>query len=274
MVNFVLRERFRSTAARAEGRAATEGGYAGSLGDVTRLMIGKDGRTSINLRAEGNSKLKESGRDIALEPLPGNPVLDPREARTLIGESRLFRGTLTHNRTILGNVSATLNGELSHSEANLCSFSDLRRRVVDPDRHRPASTGQQDRQRAWRLFFNGDKGSWRLSATGNADISRSVTETDPDAPIADLKGDRVRSTTTSGGVDATANGPLFKLPAGDASTTLRVNASTLDLNSKRRRELITTSNSLDRTDAGASINLDPPISRVGTAISARLAISR
>src|SRR5204862_1734384 len=82
VVNFVLRERFRSTVARAEGRGATEGGYAGGLGDVTRLTIGKDGRTSVNLRAEGNSKLKESERDIALEPLPGNPELDPREART------------------------------------------------------------------------------------------------------------------------------------------------------------------------------------------------
>ncbi len=262
VVNFVLRERFRSTAVRAEGRAATEGGYAGGLGDVTRLMIGKDGRTSINLRAEGNSKLKESERDIALEPLPGNPELDPREARTLIGESRLFRGTLTHNRTILGNVSATLNGELSHSEGqSLLGFPTFADGSPIPIGTDPRARDSKTDSAHGGFSLNGDKGSWRLSATGNADISRSVTETDPDAPIADLDGDRARSTTTSGGVDATANGPLFKLPAGDASTTLRVNASTLDRDNKRRRELITTSNSLDRSEGGASVNLDLPISR-------------
>ncbi|HEU5286340.1 MAG TPA: TonB-dependent receptor plug domain-containing protein, partial [Sphingomicrobium sp.] len=80
VVNIILRRRFRSTAARAEARAATEGGYAGGLGDLTRLMIGRDSRTTLNLRAEGNGALTESERDIALQQLPENPDLDPRDA--------------------------------------------------------------------------------------------------------------------------------------------------------------------------------------------------
>src|SRR5688572_6079780 len=88
VVNIILRRRFRSTAVRAETRTATEGGYVGGLGDVTRLMIGRDSRTTLNLRAEGNGDLTESERDIALQPLEDNPGLDERDARTLVRSRR------------------------------------------------------------------------------------------------------------------------------------------------------------------------------------------
>ena len=39
-------------------------------GDVTRLMIDRDGRTTINLRAEGNDALTEAERDIASRARP------------------------------------------------------------------------------------------------------------------------------------------------------------------------------------------------------------
>lgn len=66
VVNFVLRRRFRSTVARADGAAATEGGYAGGLADLTRLSISRDRRTTINLHGEANNRLDEDERDIAL----------------------------------------------------------------------------------------------------------------------------------------------------------------------------------------------------------------
>jgi hypothetical protein len=55
VVNFVLRERFRSTSVRVQGEVPTEGGNASGLADATRLMLGGDKRTTINLHAEGNS---------------------------------------------------------------------------------------------------------------------------------------------------------------------------------------------------------------------------
>jgi len=51
VVNIVLRPRFRSTAVELEGKVATEGGYLDGEADVTRLMIAKNGRTSVNLHA-------------------------------------------------------------------------------------------------------------------------------------------------------------------------------------------------------------------------------
>ena len=56
-------------------------------------------------------------------------------------------------------------------------------------------------------------------------------------------------------------GHLFKLPAGYASATFRVGARTLHLDTSRRRDDITSSNSLGRTQGQASVNFDLPISR-------------
>ena len=260
VVNFVLRERFRSTAVRAEARTATEGGYAGGLGDVTRLMLDRTGRTTINVHAEGNGALSESERDIQLQPLPGNPELDPRDARTLVGTQRLVRGTVTHNRQVLGNVSATINGELQHSEGrSLLGFPVLDDGLPLPVGIDPRVRNVSSDTAHGGVALNWDKAKWRYSVTGNADLARNITLSDPNA--LDGSRDRSRSTSASGDLDATANGPLFKLPAGDASATFRVGARTLHLDTSRRRDDITSSNSLGRTQGQASVNFDLPISR-------------
>jgi uncharacterized membrane protein YgcG len=260
VVNIILRSRFRSTAVRAEARTATEGGYASGLGDVTRLMIGRDSRTTVNLRAEGNGSLTEAERDIALQADPGNPDLDPRSARTLIGSRRLARGTVTHNRQMFGDVSATVNGELEHSEGKSLlgypSDGGLDPRVRDT----AADSGHAG------LALNWDEARWRMSVTGNADLIRSVTRSDPDDSAASR--DRTRSTRASGDLDATANGPLFKLPAGDASATFKVGASTLHQDSSRRLDDVFTDNSLARTRGNASASLDLPVSRRNRGFSA------
>src|SRR3954451_7463967 len=55
VVNIVLRQRFRSTTAQVGAGIATEGGYGSANGDLTQLMIQRNGRTQLNLHAEGNS---------------------------------------------------------------------------------------------------------------------------------------------------------------------------------------------------------------------------
>jgi hypothetical protein len=260
VVNIILRRRFRSTAVRGEARTATEGGYFGGLGDLTRLMIGRDSRTTLNLRTEGNSALTESERDIALQPLPDNPNLDPRDARTLIGSRRLLRGGATHNREMFGDVSATFNGEVEHSHGrSLLGFPTLAE--LDP---RVRDTAADSAHAG--LALNGDKARWRWSLTGNADWVRNRTLSDPDD--GDASRETSRSIRTSGDLDATANGPLFKLPAGDASATLRVGARALDLDSRRRRDGTTSANSLGRTQGNAAVSFDLPISRRNRGFSA------
>ena len=108
MVNIVLRRRFNSTEVELRGRGATDGGYVSGQAEAGRLIIAEGTRTSLNFEAEGNSPLFEDERDIVLQPVESQPEeVDPRPFRTLTGSSSTYRLTGTHNRTVLGDVSAT-----------------------------------------------------------------------------------------------------------------------------------------------------------------------
>lgn len=247
VVNIVLRPRFRSTTAMLRGQAATEGGHVGGVADVTRLMIGEKGRTSVNIRAEGNGMLTEDERDVLADP-EGDDSEQAQAARSLVGSRRELRGTVTVNRE-LGQVGATGNVELQHNEGR--SLIGLGETLVEP-LARNTSTDSAHAGAA----FEGNVSSWRWSVTGNADADRRVTQTDRDAGLRD----RAKTTTLSGDVDATAHGNLFRLPAGDASTTVKLGASTLHLDSDRSRNGVESSGSLGRTMGTAAVNIDLPIS--------------
>ena len=247
VVNIVLRERFRSTVARVEGTAATEGGYGAGEADLTRLIIAKDSRTTLDLDVEANGALTEAERDIVLEE---GTDPDPRRARTLLGSGRQVTATVTHNRQ-LGTLGATVNAELERNQGR--SLVGLGESLLEPlarDTIRESAHAG--------LALNGNVSDWRWSVTGNADAARNVTETDRD--LAEDR-DRAVTKTLSGDIDAVANGNLFRLPAGDAGATVRVGASTIHLDSDRRRDGSDVSTSLGRTRGTAALNLDLPVSR-------------
>ena len=254
VVNIVLRQRFRSTVAQVGAGVATEGGYATGNADVTRLMIQRNGRTTINLHAEGNTLLTEAERDVLLTQTPTAGTAEQvQEARSLIGRKRNLRGSATFNRQVFGNVSATLNTELEHIGGR--SLIGLNPSLLEP-LARDTSTNSAHAG----LVLNGTtKSQWRWTVTGNGDLTRGITRTDRDN--ASFPTDRTRQTTASGDLTATANGNLFKLPAGNASTTLTVGGSTVQLDSSRARAGVRSNNSLSRTTGQAGINLDLPISR-------------
>src|SRR3954451_18910280 len=76
VVNIVLRQRFRSTTAQVGAGLATEGGYGSGNADVTRFLVQRNGRTTLNLHAEGNSMLTEAERNILLNPAPSVGTID------------------------------------------------------------------------------------------------------------------------------------------------------------------------------------------------------
>lgn len=247
VVNIVLRERFRSTVVSVEGTAATEGGYGAGEADLTRLMIGRDSRTTLDLDAEANSALTEAERDILLEDESGP---DPRRARTLLGSGRQITATVTHNRQ-LGTVGTTVNAEVERNQGR--SLIGLGESLLEP----LARDTVRESAHAG-LALNGNVSDWRWSVTGNADAARNVSETDRDST--DVR-DRAVTRTLSGDLDAVANGNVFRLPAGDAGATVRVGASTTNLDSDRRRAGADVSTSLGRTRGTAALNLDLPVSR-------------
>ena len=107
--------------------------------------------------------------------------------------------------------------------------------------------------------LNWDKSDWRYSITGNFDWDRDVTDTERDNPV--FPEDHARSTNLSGDLSGTANGNLFTLPAGKASTTVKFGVATQHLDSKSVRAGEQTSGSLGRTTGTGSMNIDLPISR-------------
>jgi hypothetical protein len=256
VVNIVLRPRFRSTVAQLGAGGATEGGYANGNVDVTRLMIQKNGRTQVNLHAEGNTMLTEAERNIRLEE---GQSPDQLSARSLVGNKADLRGSVVVNRQVLGDVSATLNTEVEHVEGR--SLIGLGRDTLQVlGRHTNSDTAHAG------LTLNWDKAKWHWNVTGNADWEQDTTKTERDVAAFPL--DRAKETTTSGDVTATTNGTLFKLPAGNAGATFRVGASTVNLDTHRGSQGIITSNSLSRTAGNAAVNIDLPISRRGHDFSA------
>jgi hypothetical protein len=260
VVNIVLRQRFRSTVAQAGTTVATDGGRVGGTGDLTRLMIQRNGRTTLNAHAESTGMLTEAERNIRLEAPPTGATTDQAlAARSLLPSRRLVRGAATFNRQILGDVSATLNTELEHNEGR--SLIGLGETLFEPLGRNTTSDSAHA-----GLAVNGQKSNWRWSVTGNADLARDLTQTERDN--ATFRRDRALETRASGDLTGTANGTLFALPAGNATTTLRAGVSGVHLEGEARNRGVTTENSIGRAAGTAAINVDLPVSRRGRDFSA------
>lgn len=252
VVNIVLRQRFRSTTAQIGAGAATEGGYANALGDLTRFLVQKDGRTTLNLHYEGNSMLTEADRHI---PLTGSTTEQDLADRSLVGTKRDIRASTTFNRQIFGTVSATLNTEVEHNDG--LSYIGLNPSLLNP----LARNNSTDTAHAGITLNGQTKSQWHWNVTGNADLSDTLTRTDD--PDSIVSRDRAHETTETGDLSANANGNLFKLPAGYATTTLTLGGNTEHLKSDARRAAFQSGSDLSRTTGTAKINVDLPISRRG-----------
>jgi hypothetical protein len=256
VVNFVLRQRFRSTTAQAGASIATDGGYAGGNLDLTQFSVQRNGRSTINAHAEGNSLLSEAERNILITAPTSGTTDQELAARSLLPSKRDVRLSGTTNRQI-GTVSATLNTEVEHQDGrSLVGLGDTL--LLPLARNTSTDTSHVG------VALNGTKSDWRWTITGNADVEQDTTRTDRDA----AERDRSRERLISSDIKATANGNLFTLPAGSASTTLTLSGSTVGLDSFQQRAGVSTSQSLGRTTGEAAINVDLPISRRNRGFSA------
>ncbi len=256
VVNIVLRERFQATTIEARGTVATDGDYANGRLEGTRLAIRNGKRTSVNLQVGGNGPLYESDRAIGINP--SSPV-DERDARTLVGAAQNVQLTATHNRPLgtTGGISVTGESALTHNRSRFG--------LADYDDISLLTRNSTTLSLGLGSVANVQKGDWRFSATGNADVSRTDSTSDRNLASV-LTDDKSRSVRTNFAADATANGPLFTLPAGKASTTVKVGLSRVDLDSKARRRDLFTETDLGRTQGDVSANFDLPITKRDSAI--------
>jgi hypothetical protein len=124
VVNFVLREHFRSVSVELTDRIATGGGRTNPEVELGLVTINPDGRFNLNLEYEQSSKLLESERDILAEPsddpfdlagnitpAPGNAEIDPALS-AMAGELVTIAGvpvSAAGGAPSLGDFAATAN---------------------------------------------------------------------------------------------------------------------------------------------------------------------
>src|SRR5205823_726399 len=197
VVNIVLRQRFRSSTLQVGAGGATDGGYASGNADLTRFLVQRNGRTTLNLHAEGNTMLTEAERNICLTQPCSTDATTQQElaARSLVGRKRDVRASGTFNRELSSKVAGTLNTELEHNEGR--SLIGLNPSVLAP----LARNTSTDTAHAGTVLNGQASPQWRWTVTGNADLASTLTRTDRNNPL--FPRDRARETTAGG--DLTGN---------------------------------------------------------------------
>jgi len=246
VVNIVLRRRFDATTAELEGGLATAGGRGSYEIDLNHLRIDPAGRYSLDFEYSHADPLFESERDIIQAV---GAAADIGRFRTLLAETDQLQLGGTLNRTVFGNVSATLNGRL---DANWNTRS-LGPDPADDDALRRESEG---RTAHLGLVLNGNLRPWRWSLTSNYDnvLSSSETETGTVASP-----ERTRSVSSIGTTELVTSGPLFDMPAGEVSATVRAGFDTRDFSSTTLRSGTRQSRDLSRDRGAVQASIDVPI---------------
>jgi uncharacterized membrane protein YgcG len=234
VVNIVLRRRFRATTVELSDRIAIEGGANRPEAELDWLRITPEGRLSLSAEYERSSRLLESQRDI----------IGGSEFRTLLPSSSTASLNGVYARSIAEGVTATFNGRVQRDDSNsllgLSGNGSLIAQNNDSLNTRLATT------------LNGAVSGWQWTFTGAYDR----TETDTDTSVT---ADRARSIASQFGGDFTVNGRPLTLPAGPVSTTLRLNASASDFESRSTRGGIRRQGEVHRDIGGGQINVDVPI---------------
>ena len=220
--NIGLRRRFRAITGEIESGFATAGGRGSYEADVNYLRIDRAGRWSLDAEYQHSDPLFESERDIIQAATAPEDI---GRFRSLLAETDQMSLNGTLNRTVFGNVSATANGRLDMNW-------NTRFLGPDPAGERALTRESDGRTAHLGLVLNGNLRPWRWSLTGNYDNVRSTSRTDTSLGAAP---DRARSTSSVGSTELVTSGPLFDLPAGEVSATVRAGFDTRDFSSRTLR---------------------------------------
>lgn len=294
VVNFVLRRRFRAVTAEVEAGMATAGGRGVGEFDLNVLRINRDGRWTVDAEYQREARLLESERDIIqASGGPSDPTV-PSIApfRTLLPATEQATITGTVNRSILGNVSTTLNGQYqirsSESLQGLPSFTLRLPKGAELFRYGlaagPLERLSDSRNLHLGLSMNGDVRPVRWSLTANYDRTRSETLNergveaallqaqidagsnvfDPAGPItADLldarPSDRSRSLNQIANAELVVTRPVVELPAGQVTASMRFGADSRRLSGETLRGGVLTERDLSRDRFNAQTNFNLPL---------------
>lgn len=256
VVNVVLQNRFVETVAQAAANKAAHDGYAGGGGDLTRIKLTPEQRTTINLHAGTEDILRGSQRSLVEQQYEG---VGTGATGLLIPPELGIRGTGTWYRALPNDVDATINVEVAHSNGHLLSGlseqlpAPLQRRTLNDSLHVGSS-------------LSGDQKLWHWTVSANGDLDRNRTTTTDEGQL--FAPGNAQSRHVAGDLDATLNGPIFPTPGGSADITLRAAASGEYLDIEQERFATPPAGSTGRATATAVASIDIPISHRHSKFSA------
>lgn len=228
VVNMILKDNFASRRVELEYGLPTRGGFGEWEGEATLLRITGPRRISLTATANDRSPLFEAERGVILPAGSAPGGLDPARFRSLIADSRDF-GVNAALTTGLGkdglDGSFSLNAAANRSDSKSWQGLDPVT-LVDPlVQTQRTTTLQGGAGYANRL------GNWQLNSTLDATFSTADTYTDRSALVRDKAS--VQSLRIEG--LATLSGSPFRLPAGDASATLKAGFTSIGFDSSDQR---------------------------------------
>jgi iron complex outermembrane receptor protein len=220
---------------------------------------------------------------------PAN-ITDLSPFRTLRPSRQGVRGNAVIARTIFGDVAATatLGFDIGDNAALLgLPSADLALAADSPfspfasdvrvlrytDALGPLMRESRTRDVEAGFSMNGTASRWRWTLTGNAQRSQNDTDTDrrldtsgfaanpfgPLTGVALAAPDTARSVSSVARMEGVANGNLFALPAGEASSTFRLGLRQQDLDSRSVRAGQVQSADIGRGSLNAQANVDLPV---------------
>ncbi|MGE3691251.1 MAG: TonB-dependent receptor [Novosphingobium sp.] len=258
VINFILKDNFAVKSIDAEYHFPTRGGFDENQFEGTLLKIDKASRLNLYVRANDASMLTEAERGVIQQP--GSPE-DSAQYRSLIPDTRdlIFNASWSRGLGEKGtdgsiglNLGYVRNDNLALTGLNSAELAATGGKVALTRR-----IGTDTFQGGANV--NKPIGSWQLTATLDASHVRTATDTDRNvAQSAGQTRDRAVSKVDSATTLLTFAGRPFRMPAGDASATLKAGFAYTGIDSEDTRTNAGPTR-LRRGNLNAGINLALPL---------------
>lgn len=257
------------------GTAATVVGVPGSAAS---------GRPALSAFVPGIRNVSDTGRYRTLLPATDALTLNGVLARTLFGNvAASFNGTFTYSESdsAQGPATAALTLPGGSPFSPFAGSTRLFRYLSEFD---PLAQQSRDISGHAGATFNGALAGWQWSLTTNYDHTASRTLTDRGYDLSALQGrinaldplanpfalltedqitaalvDRARSISDVADAELVVTGALFAVPAGMATTTVKIGGTMTDFKSRSIRSGIETEADLSRDTGNGQVNFDLPI---------------
>lgn len=249
VINFVLKDNFRSRSIEAKLGLPTRGGFSSGSLEATLLRIQGPRRLSVTGNADTTGSLTEAERGViqAALPPPGQP--DPAQYRTLIPSSQNYGLNVTWSKGLGKDGKGgqlSLNGNATRADSRSGSGLDALDAPLQRVNHVTeisAGTG-----------LNTNFGQWLFAATADATVGKNETVIDrfSGSGVDIATSDTVRLTSL-----ATLTGRPLRLPAGDVTATLRTGFNWGHIKSSDTRSMVGAD--LNRGTLFGGVNLALPL---------------